>query len=141
MPHRTQSQAPVNLGGQHVLTTFGIPRNLRAKPAPATVVTPPTGYGETGKSLARREAALDQLGQLDRIKTHFAKKDAAKRLRESIRDTALFADEPRATAKQNMVAAASDAREAWPCVTDDEHAEFLLRCEGAGYVEMSVARD
>lgn len=46
---------------------------------------------------------------------------------------------PKATPAMLAVAAASDAREAFPHFHDDEAAEFAHRCAGAGYVETMLA--
>ncbi len=46
---------------------------------------------------------------------------------------------PKATPAMLAVAAASDAREAFPHFHDDEAAEFAHRCAGAGYIETMLA--
>lgn len=114
---------PRQRGGQHTLGTFGLPsatgrpRRREATPTQARLSIP-----------ERRALLVVVLGSLSAT-------------RPSVHPEldALFADEPKATSAMRAVSAVSDAREAFPL--DDEEADFLHRCQGAGFVELALAMD
>lgn len=66
---------------------------------------------------------------------------AAQRARTASQSNEDTASEPEATSAMLRAAYASDMREAFPHVLDDDSADFARRCAGAGYVEVTLATE